>query len=45
MQERIEGGVEMHPLPGIDNLGKIGPADFAQELANSKLLVGIGQVS
>lgn len=43
MQERIEDG-PMVPISGVLNLGKIGPDQFAREIAESKMLVGIGQV-
>jgi len=34
----------MVPISGVLNLGKIGPDQFAREIAESKMLVGIGQV-
>ncbi|KAK4684439.1 hypothetical protein P7C73_g5734, partial [Tremellales sp. Uapishka_1] len=42
LPERIEGG-PMEPVAGVENVGKIGPEEFARELARSKMLVGIGQ--
>ncbi|ORY24886.1 hypothetical protein BCR39DRAFT_561348 [Naematelia encephala] len=33
----------MEPIPGVTNLGKIGPELFTEELAKSRVLVGIGQ--
>jgi hypothetical protein len=35
----------MEAIPGIDNLGRIGPEEFSDEIAKTKILIGIGQVS
>jgi hypothetical protein len=43
-QERLGDEKEMKALAGVLNLGKIGPEEFARELATSKILVGIGEV-